>query len=284
MSIAAGDGQTGTPGATLPVNPTVLVTDLDGAPVAGATVRFAGTGTVGAGSAVTGANGLAGVSWTLGASANTLTASGRGIAGANADGPRSIFDPFMPIDPHFNPAHDPVPNPLIPTDLQTGTQTFTATTAVVPYGSAGYRYRVVPVGGSSPSGWELPGFDDSQFALGAAPFGSPNASCPLNQAGLATPWPIDTRILVRRTFSLTAAAKLEVAIAIDNDVRVFLDGVDISNGALADDLFLVHEGCPTRDTFVLSVPGVSAGQHTIAFLGKDRGVSSYLDAEVRLVP
>jgi hypothetical protein len=46
----------------------------------------------------------------------------------------------------------------------------------------------------------------------------------------------------------------------------------------------VHEGCPTRDTFVMSVPGVAAGQHTIAIMGKDRGVSSYLDAEVRLVP
>lgn len=283
MDIFAGDGQTGAPGATLPVNPTVRVTDLDGQPVAGARVHFAGTGSVGAPAVVTGANGLAAVSWTLGAPPNTLTASGRGIAGGNADGPRSIFDPFMPIDPRFNPGNDPVPNPLVPVTLQTGTRVFTASTIVVPYGSSGYRSSVIPSGGGPP-GWQLPGFDDSGFRLGAAPFGSPNPACALNAAGLASEWPVSTRILVRRTFTLATAANVEVGIAIDNDVRVFLDGVDISNGAVADDLFLLHEGCPARDTFVLRVTGVAAGQHTLAIFGRDRGVSSYLDAEIRLVP
>lgn len=284
LEIAAGDGQAGAPGSTLPVNPTVRVTDLAGDPVRGATVRFAGSGTAVPASAVTGVDGLASTGWTLGAHPNRLVASGRGLAGANADGPRSIYDPFMPIDHHFNPAGDPVPDPLEPVDLRTGTVEFAAVPpAVVPYGAGGYRYQVLG-GAGTPAGWQLPGFDDSAFSPGTAPFGSPNPGCALNQAGISTEWPVGSRILARRTFTLTSVANLEIGIAIDNDIRVFLDGVDISNGLPANDRFLVHNGCPARDTFVLTVPNVPAGQHLLAIHGIDRGGSSYLDVEVRIVP
>ncbi len=89
VAAAAGDGQTGPVNATLPIDPTVLVTDADGNPTPQAEVTFAvtaGRGSVSAAAPVrTGADGTASVSWTLGpvAEANELTATvaGTGIAG-----------------------------------------------------------------------------------------------------------------------------------------------------------------------------------------------------------
>jgi Big-like domain-containing protein len=80
ISKAAGDLQTATAGTTLPINPTVLITDQSGNPVAGVVVGFAvtqGNGLVGAASVVTGTNGQAAVSWTIGtqAGSNSLTAT-----------------------------------------------------------------------------------------------------------------------------------------------------------------------------------------------------------------
>jgi hypothetical protein len=86
LAITAGNGQTGTAGSPLPVNPQVRVTDLSGNPVAGISVTFTVTG--GGGSAastqITDAAGFASVSWTLGtvAGANTLDATATLSGGA----------------------------------------------------------------------------------------------------------------------------------------------------------------------------------------------------------
>ncbi len=86
LAISAGNGQTGTAGSPLPVNPQVRITDLSGNPVAGVSVTF--TVTSGGGSAastqVTDAGGFASVSWTLGtvAGANTLDATATLSGGA----------------------------------------------------------------------------------------------------------------------------------------------------------------------------------------------------------
>lgn len=81
ISAAAGDGQTGTAGVALPVNPTAAVKSrLTGAPVAGVPVGFAvtaGGGFVDPMSAATDGAGLASAVWTLGApGANALLVSG----------------------------------------------------------------------------------------------------------------------------------------------------------------------------------------------------------------
>ncbi len=272
MQITAGDGQTVPAGSTLPVNPTVLVTDLGDEPCPGARVSFSGNGSATPGTVVTAVDGLASTAWTIGTGSNQLIASGRGIAGANADGPRSIFDPFMAIEPYFNPANDPVPNPLMPVSLQTGTQTFhaTGTNTLVAYGSGGWKFQRET---TPPPGWEQPGYDDSAYSLGTAAFGSPSG-CALN-AGVVTDWPINRGILLRRTLTLPTTATLRIAVAIDNDVQVYLDGVDVSGG------LRTHDGCPTLDSFVFTVSGVSAGSHVLAVRGLDRGGSSYLDVEVK---
>jgi hypothetical protein len=88
VTKAAGDAQTTSAGATLPVSPAVLVADAYGNPKAGVSVTFAptsGSGSVTGGTQVTNAAGTATVgSWTLGAAGiDTLvaTVSGAGITG-----------------------------------------------------------------------------------------------------------------------------------------------------------------------------------------------------------
>jgi len=85
---AAGDAQSATAGATLAVDPAVLVGDAFNNPVAGVTVTFAvasGGGSITGATAVSLANGLATLgSWTLGAApgANSLTATAPGLTGS----------------------------------------------------------------------------------------------------------------------------------------------------------------------------------------------------------
>lgn len=86
VTIQAGNGQSALVGTAVTVDPAVLVRDASNNPLSNVNVTFAvvtGGGTVGGGSAVTNAQGIATVgSWTLGAvaGANTLTASVPGTA------------------------------------------------------------------------------------------------------------------------------------------------------------------------------------------------------------
>ncbi|TMC49599.1 MAG: hypothetical protein E6J20_17850, partial [Chloroflexi bacterium] len=89
MALNAGNGQSATAGTAVPVDPSVIVRDTHGNPVAGVAVTFAvasGGGTVAPTTAVTtGTNGIATVtSWTLGPTAgpNTLTASSGTLTGS----------------------------------------------------------------------------------------------------------------------------------------------------------------------------------------------------------
>ncbi len=88
IAINAGNNQTATVGATLPVNPSVLVRDIGGNPVSGVSVTFAitsGGGSITGAAATTDGSGIAAVgSWTLGSTAgnNTLTASSAGLTGS----------------------------------------------------------------------------------------------------------------------------------------------------------------------------------------------------------
>ena len=142
MEIQSGDNQSGTLGAPLAAPLVVLVTDLNDDPVQGAKVTFVPTdGTVSSPSTVTtGVDGLAQVTWTLPSEGSVffLTAGGRGIASPNNNGPRgedgesdTFFDPFMAIQSQFNPNSDPIPSPLVPATLGTGSLFFTANTGII---------------------------------------------------------------------------------------------------------------------------------------------------------
>ena len=147
--------------------------------------------------------------------------------------------------------------------------------AIIPYLSAGYRVKVVPFG--SEAGFEQPDFDDSSFAVGDAAFGS-GGFCPLDTT-VTTFWPLDTDLLLRKSFFLPAnTSDIEVAVAIDNDVQVFVNGSDISTG------LRLNEGCAVRDRFVFPVPEhilVRGGDNLLAVRARDRGAISYVDVEVR---
>jgi hypothetical protein len=129
IELVAGDDQVALAGSNLPVDPTVIVKDFLGNPVAGATVHFSTAD----GSAVptpqtTGANGLASADWTLGPPGNLgqsqLIASGYGLAASNANGPRGTVDPFLPLMDHA-PFNDGSAGPAFA--LDTGKVIFSAT-------------------------------------------------------------------------------------------------------------------------------------------------------------
>ena len=117
---------------------------------------------------------------------------------------------------------------------------------IVPYLSPGYRYLVVSQGGG-PAGFEQPTFNDSSWSIGNAAFGLFGCGsvfgCPLDSTA-QTCWPLDTDILLRKTFVLPpTATNVEVAVAIDNDIQVFINGLDISG-------FQQSGGCAFRNQFI----------------------------------
>ena len=151
-----------------------------------------------------------------------------------------------------------------------------APTIVVPYEASEYKYQVVPVGDGI--GFERPDFDDSAFAVGDAGFGSREGYCELNSPGdVRTEWPLETDLLVRKTLELPAGTTdVVVYVAVDNDVQVFVNGHDISDG------LQMHEGCPSLDSFSFAVPDnlLQVGTNLLAVRARDRGGLAYLDLGV----
>jgi hypothetical protein len=128
--VPATNDQSAELGTMVPFFPTVKVTDLGGAPVRGATVHFSTSdGALTASEATTDEKGLAQVGWTLGFTAsNSLTASGRGLAGTDANGPRAdLVDPFQPIQSFFDGA-SATPSGAVP--VLEGSVLFSATGTV----------------------------------------------------------------------------------------------------------------------------------------------------------
>jgi hypothetical protein len=71
---------------------------------------------------------------------------------------------------------------------------------------------------------------------------------------------------------------VKVAVAVDNDIEVFINGVDISVG------YQQSDGCPSRDQLVFPIPDrllVFGGMNLIAIRAHDRGNVSFFDGEVR---
>jgi hypothetical protein len=107
-----------------------------------------------------------------------------------------------------------------------------------------------------------------------AAFGS-GGNCPLART-VHTSWPVNSTIVIWHEFTVpSGATNVRVAIAIDNDVSVFVNGTNVSGG------LQTHEGCAVRDTFMFSVPAnILYVNNLLRVVGVDRGEESYLDAEV----
>ena len=151
-----------------------------------------------------------------------------------------------------------------------------APTIVVPYGASEYKYQVVPV--DDGIGFERLDFDDSAFGIGDAGFGTREGYCELNNPGdVRTEWPVETDLLVRKTFELpVGTTDVVVHVAVDNDVQVFINGYDISDG------LQTHEECPSLNSFSFAVPDslLQVGTNLLAVRARDRGGLAYLDLEV----
>lgn len=142
------------------------------------------------------------------------------------------------------------------------------------YHNLGWRYRQVTQGGLEgfESGDEPEGFVDGKAAFGTG------TGCPLDPT-IRTAWSLGTDMLLRRTVSLPQGAEgVHVGIAIDNDVQVWWNGVDISGG------LQTSGGCAVIDRFVFDVPNhlIVKGDNLLAIRARDRGGEAYVDARVTI--
>lgn len=149
------------------------------------------------------------------------------------------------------------------------------------YGSVGWSYMVVPF--NQHAGFSAMAYDSTAWLVGQSPWGAyeigRDQECQLNRS-IATEWPNFTDLLVRRSFRLcSGASDLVVEAAVDNDIQVFFNGVDISNG------MVVHEYCPVYGdaaaTFAVPDALLREGENVLAVRARDRGVVSFLDLNVR---
>ena len=299
LLIVAGDGQTGLPGATLPILPSVSVTDLAGDAVVNARVRFAASDVACAGlgagmGTLSNASGIVhDVSWLIGAGINTRVACGRGLAGTDFSGPRNGVDPFQPLSIHLGDLSN---GPKVP--VRTGSVQFSATGIVLPttlvnFGSNGFSsYGPFAQSATPPTGWPNLTPATSSTIGSRSPFLGRSSICAVteNFNGAAS-FPENKDIFVTKTITAPVAGNLGLTIYIDNDVRVYVDGVERtstipSSGAgayNATSQFWKHEGCANVGPAVFSIP-ITAGPHTLAFWARDRGAVGYLDVKVVLNP
>jgi hypothetical protein len=181
----------------------------------------------------------------------------------------------------------------------------------VAYQNGGWTYHAPVFTGvpSGPSVGDIQGFQATNFAIdntwvlntsafGNSPFGSGDQGfgCALSQLPyLAKVWPsfsapastgnVDadpsTIFLLRKSFFVPSSwsQDLQVGIAVDNDVEVFV------NGTAVTPTFVAHEGCAAQDAqgFVFTVPQSMlnlGGQNVLAIRARDRGGESYIDARL----
>ena len=144
---------------------------------------------------------------------------------------------------------------------------------VIPSGAAGWRYEQV-ASGAVPTKFSTFSFNDSKFAIGTAAFG--NASCDSNPVP-ATNWDANTDLLLRKQFTLgPGATGLQIALTLDNDAEVWVNGVEVSGGVFQ------HETCAQLGVPTFSVPdsALRVGTNIIAVHAIDRGGLTYFDALV----
>ena len=254
--------------------PSVVLTSQQGDPIPNWPVTFSvasGGGTINNGTVpvivVTGPGGVASLtSWNLGAAGiNTVSATPTPVTGQ----PTSSTIAYQPAG-----AFDP------------GSRIFTATAAgAIGYEATGWRYLLSDSQGAFPVSvinFDEPSYKDTGWSTGHAGFGVDNDACTLNQTATSTEWPEFTQILLRKPFTVPlGVSSVEINVAIDNNIKVFVNGTDVTGTAdvTLEDGFVAHEGCATRGSFSFSAE-VTSGINWLAIHGVDEGSSAYVDAEV----
>jgi hypothetical protein len=175
---------------------------------------------------------------------------------------------------------------------------------------AGYGLNPAFVPAGSP-GWVV-----SASPFGTAPFGSGTSvdgnafGCALSSLpNLNLVWPTflppastgnlnldpSSIFLLQATFFVPTdwTSDIVIGVAIDNDIQIFLNGTDITNqGTVAagssayydTSQFLIHEGCATQDSYVITlhVSSFHTGNspNVLAVRARDRGDEDYVDLRV----
>ncbi|HXW97704.1 MAG TPA: hypothetical protein VEI47_08970 [Gemmatimonadales bacterium] len=130
-----------------------------------------------------------------------------------------------------------------------------------------------------------------------APFSTANycGNYTTNSPGV---FPLNSIVAFRRDFILPSGASSgTLYLSVDNDFKVFVNGVDQtssavftgpgggSTGLISSGLeagFMNHDGCASsgQGDFTLSLTGLSAIVNTVVIVALDRGTASYFDASV----
>jgi hypothetical protein len=170
---------------------------------------------------------------------------------------------------------------------------------VVNFGDNGYSsYGPFPIAGTYtlPAGWPLPAAAVSATVGSDSPFGGNDAICSITSGFASTTFPVDTDILVTKSFSTPNAGTLTFTVRVDNDVKIYLDGTEITpsgagttgynaltsyNGVLG---WWIHDGCADVGNPVFTKVSVPAGTHTVSVWAHDRGSVGFLDLKVVLTP
>ena len=261
--VAQPTSTAGTVGQSVAQPPSVLVRTLGlNTPIPNISVGFttsAGS-TISPASVVTNGSGIAATSsWVLALGTNTATAT-----------------PVEPV-PEIN---------FTPTSVS-----FTATGAppAPNYLSSNWSY-LIQTSAPSTTSWTTLAWPVTAegWAQGTAPFGSvsPEETSPSGcDDDAATEWPTNRTILLRRDFFVPAGTtSAQIQVQVDNDVRVFVNGSDVSGGSKT------HDGCARTNLLapftVTAVSGtlVPGAVNKLAVLAVDRGTESFVDVKVTLTP
>jgi hypothetical protein len=270
----------------------------------------------------TGANGIAQFNWTTAVPGGTLAAT---VNVPNDEGCPTAHS--TPVTVAYRPLVCFTPNSVTFIELPA---------TVIDYAAPGYSYLLVgPNFGnqSTPAlsfpadsqGWSSPSFTQTSdwVAAAPAPFGQlVSPACEVYTTNpVVTLWPAATGgtpspstgsgLLLRKSFTAASgfSGHVQIKVAIDNDIQVFLDGHDVTDPSVFPGVTFVgvgtssnvvtgswsgygtpfqrHGGCTARDAGTFMVPGaaLSTGtSHLLAVYAHDYGGDSYVDVQVTLVP
>jgi len=218
---------------------------------------FAATGSSGQGGAAN-VNWIAQASVTLPAGTYTLLDSSPKTWSHNSE---SGFAGFAKVRGYFKSTRPE--QPAVPATL-------------LPYGSNGYRYLIVPNNQTLPANFGDVGFDDSRWNVGQAAF-SNNASDCQKPLPIASVWDSNSRLLTRTRVSIpSGASNLTIFFAVDNNIeKVFFNGVEIR-------ATYNPSGCPRVDSYSILVPQnlLKTGENLITVQAFDFGYYTFFDMRV----
>ncbi|MCW0398779.1 hypothetical protein NB688_000593 [Xanthomonas sacchari] len=140
--------------------------------------------------------------------------------------------------------------------------------------SDGWSYLVVP--SSNTADYSTIEVDDSSWSVGASPFASSDHHPYAEDGGFplvaGTNWPVNTKIWVRKWFTVTSPTAFEMTIFVDNFATVWVNGhlvlprAGVGSGASAG--AFMH-------TFTVPASALVAGSNVLALLGEDVGDYTY---------